>query len=246
MKKWMLFALILAALLSVCCLALADAYVVTSTQPNGYCYLYDQPSSVNGRNLGQYDNGAWIEALDWNADTTYAYVSTCDGQVGYMRKTSLSSVEQCYDIAFVNSTNPNGYCYLYDQPSSVNGTNLGQYNNGEGIIILDWYADENYAKVYTAYDKTGYIRKDCLSFNWEDADENGIIDSEGDPCTVGSTPKGYCYLYDQPTSVGSRNLGRYNDGSVIYVLDFYADDTYAYVQTSDGSTGYMRKAYLTK
>ena len=243
MKKWMLFTLVLAALLSICCLALADAYVVTSTQPNGYCYLYDQPTSVGSRNLGRYDNGAWIESLDWNADTKYAYVSTCDGQVGYMNKNSLSSLEGCYDLAFVNSTKPNGYCYLYDRPSSVNGTNLGQYNNGEGIIILDWYADENYAKVYTAYDKTGYIRKACLSFNWEDAGEGGMTD--GEIYYVGGTPKGYCYLYDQPSSVSGRNLGRYNDGSAIEMLDYYADQTYAYVRTSDGSTGYMRKAYLT-
>ncbi len=243
MKKWMLFTLVLAALLSICCLALADAYVVTSTQPNGYCYLYDQPTSVGSRNLGRYDNGAWIESLDWNADTKYAYVSTCDGQVGYMNKNSLSSLEGCYDLAFVNSTKPNGYCYLYDRPSSVNGTNLGQYNNGERIIILDWYADENYAKVYTAYDQTGYIRKACLSFNWEDAGDDGMID--GEAYYVGGTPKGYCYMYDQPSSVNGRNLGRYNDGSVIYMLDYYADKTYAYVQAPDGSTGYIRKAYLT-
>jgi hypothetical protein len=235
----MLFALTLAVLLSICCLALADTYVVASTKPNGYCYLYDQPSSVNGRNLGRYDNGAQIEVLDWDADTTYAYVSASDGKVGYMRKASLTPVGPCsvYEIRYVYSTNPNGYCYLYDQPSSVNGTNLGQYNNGAEIAILDWDADENYAKVYTADNQTGYIRKECLT---------PVYPPSLETYYVGGTPKGYCYMYDQPSSVNGRNLGRYNDGSVIYMLDYNADGTYAYVQAPDGSVGYIRKAYLTE
>ena len=57
------------------------------------------------------------------------------------------------------------YCYLYTEPSSVNGRNLGQFNNGEYIEILDWYEDTNYAKVRTVSTRqVGYIAKDALTF----------------------------------------------------------------------------------
>lgn len=243
MKKWMLFSLVLAALLSICCLAFADTCIVASMKPNGYCYLYDKPSSSQGENLGRYDNGAWIDILDWNADTNFAYVMTCDSKVGYMRKSSMISIEQCYDLCYVNSMDPYGYCYLYDMTSSVNGRNLGRYDNGSPVAVLDWYEDKNFAKVYTIDNQVGYIRKTSLTFcPPDDPGTNGT-----DVYYVSGTPKGYCYLYDRPSSSSSsRNLGRYNDGSAITVLDYNADKTYAYVQTSDGSVGYIRKAYLSK
>ena len=237
MKKWMIFALILVLLLSVCCLAFADAYIVASTEPNGYCYLYDKPSSTNGRNLGRYDNGAWIDILDWNADKNFAYVLTCDDQTGYMRKSSLIPIDRCYDLCYVNSIKPYGYCYLYDMPSSTNGRNLGRYDNGDQVAILDWYENKHFAKVYTYDNQTGYIRKTSLAFFWEEREIR----------YVSGTPKGYAYLYDKPSSSSSsRNLGRYYDGSAITVLDYNADKTYAYVLTSDGSVGYMRKSYLSE
>ena len=139
------------------------------------------------------------------------------------------------------STTPNGYCYLYDTPSSSKGVNLGRYDNGSLVAILDWYADKNYAKVYTQDNQTGYIRKTSLVFSCMEV----IIPPGSEVLYVGNTPKGYCYLYDQPSSVNGRNLGRYNDGSAITVLDYNADKTYAYVQTADGSVGYIRKAYMT-
>ena len=38
------------------------------------------------------------------------------------------------------------------------------HNNGELIYVLDWYADDNYAKVECANNgKIGYIRKACLT-----------------------------------------------------------------------------------
>ena len=64
----------------------------------------------------------------------------------------------------MDSYEPYGYCYLYDRPSSTYGNNLGRHNNGELIYVLDWYADDNYAKVECANNgKIGYIRKACLT-----------------------------------------------------------------------------------
>ncbi|MCI5565918.1 MAG: hypothetical protein MR400_09570 [Clostridiales bacterium] len=144
-----------------------DRYRVYSTNPAGYCYLYDQPSDIKGRNLGRYDNGAYFEMIDWYADDTYAQVrAESTGKYGYVRKTCLvraDSYKPAQAYAYVDSTSPNGYCYLYDQPSDIYGNNLGRYNNGAVVMIIDWNADTTYAKVETSKGKIGYIRKTCLS-----------------------------------------------------------------------------------
>ena len=40
-------------------------YVVESTSPYGYCYLYSRPSDIEGRNLGRYDNGSLVYVWDY-------------------------------------------------------------------------------------------------------------------------------------------------------------------------------------
>ena len=54
------------------------------------------------------------------------------------------------------------------------------------------------------------------------------------------SPKGYCYLYSNPSSLDeiSRNLGRYDNGEYVYVIE-YDGDGYCRVQTQDGKTGYI-------
>lgn len=54
------------------------------------------------------------------------------------------------------------------------------------------------------------------------------------------SPKGYCYLYSNPSSLDeiSRNLGRYDNGEYVYVIEYDADG-YCRVQTQDGKTGYI-------
>ena len=40
------------------------------------------------------------------------------------------------------------------------------------------------------------------------------------------SPKGYCYLYSNPSSLDdfSRNLGRYNNGEWVYVVDYKGEN----------------------
>ena len=249
-----------------------STYRVYSTNPKGYCYLYDQPSSVNGRNLGRYDNGEYIDIIDWYASDDYAKVCCqSTGKYGYIRKSCLVEEDNYpnyyrddsmnypdyssgsssssggyhislddvsgYDLYYVQSLDPYGYCYLYDKPSSVSGSNLGRYNNETAIYVVNWYADDNYALVLCLDGKIGYIRKACLTQR---------TDYDYDVCYVSSTnPYGYCYLYDQPSSVNGTNLGRHDNGEMIYVVNWYADDNYAYVKCQNGKTGYIRKTCLT-
>lgn len=157
-------------------------YVVDSTEPKGYCYMYSKPSSMGGdsRNLGRYDNGEIIFVMDYDAGQEgrdqYAYVQALDDKTGYIRVTCLKryygTVETAADKTgwyVVSSTEPRGYCYLYSTPSSMDdkSRNLGRYDNGKWIYVLDYYAGEEggdyYCRVQTLDGKSGYIRATCLA-----------------------------------------------------------------------------------
>ena len=73
-------------------------YVVESTSPYGYCYLYSLPSDVNGRNLGRYNNGSLVYVWNYYGGQqgrfNYCYVETQDGKWGYMHDYSLTPYKQ--------------------------------------------------------------------------------------------------------------------------------------------------------
>lgn len=170
MRKIVSLLLLAVLLMALVPAALADSiynyslYEVASQAPNGYCYLYDQPSSTYGKNLGRHNNGEYVGVIYYTDDWYYVYCS--DGNYGYIHDYALKPVSRLgSDWYIVNSTKPNGYCYLYSEPSSSNGRNLGRYNNGELIEIINWDASKNYA--YVRCDRTGdygYIRKTCLEY----------------------------------------------------------------------------------
>lgn len=244
-------------------------YTVQSYKPNGYCYLYDQPSSITGRNLGRYNNGESVQVIDWYASNDYAFVLCANNSVGYMSKNSLASIDAVYDTCRVYSTNPKGYCYLYDQPNSTKGKNLGRYNNGEFIDIIDWDASEKFAKVYCqSTGRYGYIGKSALisqddyqdyyDDEWNKSQNGSGSSYGGYHISLNDTslydiyyvlslePYGYCYLYDQPSSVNGTNLGRYNNDELIYVVNWDASDHFALVLCQDGKIGYINKDCLTQ
>ena len=177
MKKrvvWVLAVLLLLALLPS---ALADSiynydlYKVMSQKPNGYCYLYSEPSSSNGRNLGRHDNGEIVGVISHTDEHGgFYYVYCSNGKYGYIHDYALTPLTRANaDWYVVASTKPNGYCYLYSEPSSSNGRNLGRYDNGELVEIIDWDASDNYA--YVRCERTGdygYIRKTSLEYYWGD------------------------------------------------------------------------------
>ena len=186
MKRLISILITLALLLGTMPLAALAAnegwYIVDSTEPKGYCYMYSKPSSMDdkSRNLGRYDNGEIIFVMDYDAGREgrdqYAYVQALDGKTGYIRVTCLKryygTVETTADKTgwyVVSSTEPKGYCYLYSNPSSMDdkSRNLGRYDNGEWIYVLDYYAGEEggayYCRVQTLDGKNGYIRSTCLA-----------------------------------------------------------------------------------
>lgn len=135
----------------------------------------------------------------------------------------------------VESSKPNGYCYLYSKPSSIKGTNLGRHDNGEIVKVIrhegEWYY------VVCSNGKTGYIHDYALT-KVEPADtrERYIV--------YNNQPGGYTYLYDQPDS-SSMNLGRYENGEYVRIDNWYADEYYAYVMCErTNKYGYINKLDL--
>ena len=219
-------------------------YIVESYEPNGYCYQYDKPSSINGTNLGRHNNGETVKVISYDYSSGYDYVVCTNGKLGYIHDSLLTPYTDTLNREQyrVYSTDPAGYCYMYTKPSSINGSNLGRYDNGEIVEIVDWYADDNYAKVRSPRtQKYGYIGKRSL------VPADSYKPYEGYAYVNSTEPMGYCYLYDRPSSTYGSNLGRHNNGELIYILDWYADTNYAQVEcASDGRIGYIRKACLQR
>ena len=103
MKKIISIVLLTALLLSLISSAMAYSYsdnypeyYIYSTMPKGYCYLYDQPSDINGRNLGQLKNGEkvkkifWSEANDGNRNNGCYFVICENGKY-----TAISMITRC-------------------------------------------------------------------------------------------------------------------------------------------------------
>ena len=170
MKKIVSLLLLAALLTALIPSALADSiynytlYKVMSKSPNGYCYQYDQPSSTYGRNLGRHKNGELVGVISYTKGWYYVYCS--NGRYGYIPEKALMPVTRSQSVWYVvDSESPRGYCYLYSEPSSTYGRNLGRYNNGELIEIIDWDADENFAYVRCgSTGEYGYMGKPCLAF----------------------------------------------------------------------------------
>lgn len=132
----------------------------------GYCYCYDQPSSINGHNLGRFNNGTpvtvysrsngWCYVSGYNTKGAYIY--------GYVHYWALedpgpddNDISPCYSGRYVDchhSACP-GYCYVYDQPSSTRGNNLGRFNNGTRVDVYDYVNGWYYVSGYNS--KGAYI-----------------------------------------------------------------------------------------
>lgn len=242
-------ALLCALLLSLAPQALAYSYlddypeyVVESFQPNGYCYLYDKPSDVNGRNLGRHENGEIVKVINYD-HSGYYFVVCSNNKTGYIHDYALKPYSGTVqrERYRVYSIDPEGYCYLYDQPSDIKGRNLGRYDNGEYIQIVDWNASEAYAQVYCERtQKYGYIRKTCLvkSSDYKSADFYAVVNS--------TDPYGYCYLYSEPSDIYGQNRGRHDNGEWVRVIDWDADSIFALVECpKDKRIGYIRKTCLS-
>lgn len=221
----------------------ASTYVIQSSEPQGYLYLYDKASSTYGNNLGAYYNNTTVQVINWYGGNEFALVRTPDGRKGYMNHNYLYTQEEidARPVFTVNSLEPAGYCYMYDRDSSTYGKNLGRYNDGEKMQIIGYNTKHTWAYVYSVTTgKIGWIVLKSLT-------ETETRPIEG-TCYVDSIdPMGYCYMYDKPSSTNGKNLGRFNDFDSFDIIDWNADRNYALVRShKNNKIGYVRKGCLVK
>lgn len=171
MKRMVLLLTCLALLLSCTgafALSFSDnypLYKVESYEPNGYCYMYNKPSSIDGRNMGRFDNGSFVKVIEWDKQNGFSYVISTDGKTGYIGSKCLTKYSDTLNrpVYRTQGSNGSGYCYMYDKPSSIDGRNLGRFDDGSLVLIVDWDADASFAKVRSWNEnKYGYIGKKDL------------------------------------------------------------------------------------
>ncbi len=210
-------------------------YRVTSTYSTGYLYMYAKPNS-NGSPLATYYNDTILKVIDYEVSKDFCLAVGPDGQAGYVRKELISAQDESGSLGPVFEVfSTRLYVYMYSKPNS-GSTNLGRYDNGEEIEIIDWGTDNNYAFVRGVKDsKYGYIEKKSLL-------PSSLSPVKG-YMKVNAASRGYVYLYQKANS-GSTNLGRYNNGEQVGILDWNASETYALVYTSDQKVGYIQKSCL--
>ena len=147
----------------------------------------------------------------------------------------------------VDSDKPRGYCYLYSKPSSADSVsrNLGRYDNGEYVYVLEYDGGNGYCYVQTQDGKSGYIHDYALTRYYGDVWTNT---SSGWYMVQSKSPNGYCYLYSQPTSKNGvgYNMGRHDNGELVYVLEYDGGNGYCRVQTTEGEIGYMNEKALVR
>lgn len=147
-----------------------------------------------------------------------------------------------------------GYAYLYSNASDRDevSRNLGKYINGQVVYVLNYYGGQegqyNYCYVQTQDGKNGYMHAAALTrtyaSNWGETSEGWYIVNS-------SSPNGYAYLYSAASDRDelSYNKGRYDNGEMVYVMDYYGGQdgkyNYCYVRTQDDKTGYMHDYSLT-
>lgn len=144
-----------------------DLYEVCSKNPNGYCYMYSNPtdSDWDSVNLGRHDNGETVRVLLYDVKNSYCLCVCANGRIGFIKTAALKPYTCWGCYAYVYSTSPQGYAYLYSRPTSsdTGSRNLGRYDNGSMMEILDWYASSDYAYVRSVYTGDyGYMRKNQL------------------------------------------------------------------------------------
>ncbi len=212
-----------------------ESYRVTSTYSTGYVYMYPA-ANTSGTPLAKYDNGTILKVIDAFSYGAFALAVGPDGTAGYVAMGQLTAETESGKLGPVFEVfSKNSYCYMYAKPNS-GSTNLGRYNNGDKIEIIDWGADKNYAFVRgVKNDKYGYIQKASL--------HPSSLNPVKGYMKIKSNYNNYAYLYQQ-ASDGSTNLGRYNNGTQVGILDWAASDFYALVLTPDEKIGYIKKNCL--
>ena len=250
----MLLALITLVMLFPLSVLATETYVVEvyNEGSTGFTYVYDQPDSNKGTNIGKFTTGTYITVYRTTGKWLYVSGTTNAGKKVYGYISAANAVpeseypsRQPQDVYVINCYNAAcpGYCYVYDQPGAYNGKNLGRFNNGTEVTYLgksgQWYKVRGVTtkgKTVTGYihDFAAVPSEDYYNTGDEDNYEEWVID-----CS--SRKKKFCYIYDQKSSSSGKNLGTLSNGTVVYLVTYGSSWLYIKATTAKGKTvmGYI-------
>ena len=229
----------------------SESYVIEcyDSECNGFCYVYDSPSTTSGKNLGRFDNGTYITYYRTTGSWFYVSGYTTKNKKVYGYIHDFAAVPEAEyprghasNVYVIDCYAPDcpGYCYVYDRPSSVDGDNLGRFNNGTEVTYVGksglWYK----VKGVTTRGKTitGYIHNYSAvpadEYYSEDDSEYWVVDAS-------SRNMKYCYIYDRKSSTNGKNLGSLKNGTVVTLKKYGTQWLYVKATTTKGRTvwGYI-------
>ena len=197
MKRLLSVLAIVALLASMCGFAAAAEqkdysvegwYRVYSITPedHDYSYIYDRPSSSQGKNLGRVDDDEYVYVTyktegtgKQSSEWAYCEYGKVKGYIRYENlvytgsyrggttnnTSSYDDVEGWYVVYSIVPEN-HDYSYIYDQPSSTQGKNLCRVDDYEYVYV--YWTEQGTGKkdsvwAYCDYDGvSGYIRYENL------------------------------------------------------------------------------------
>lgn len=137
-------------------------YIAESLAPGGYTYLFSDPDVNKRQNLGDHKNGEYVRMIR-DAGNGWYYVVCSNGKEGYMEKNNLHPASETVTRDIYRVKAKNGYCYMRSNPNYDKAINLGRYNDGAYIVIINWNADPSCAAVMSPETNTyGYIDKNNM------------------------------------------------------------------------------------
>lgn len=222
MKKKLLAAVLLLALLLPCLAQAAEYAIVTGGKLN-----LRERASVNSQSLGRYSGGTWLR-LEGSPVGEWYPVTTPDGKRGYMSGNYLTFSQHGSGRAKVSYA-PGGYVNLRMGPSLDTGI-VTRVNSGTEVSILRtvgyWY----------------YVRLQQYGQTFEGYIHNSLINYGGTSATVVTRNGGKVNVRSGPSfSYGS--LGSLATGTRVTVL---LKGTGWYWISGGGLTGFMSSGYLSE
>ncbi|MBR1558943.1 MAG: SH3 domain-containing protein [Clostridia bacterium] len=193
-------------------------YRVNITMPAGHdhIYLYDQPSSSNGKNLGRIDNGDYVTGISSIERGGYTWIfCNYDGIKGYIRKNNLVKVSGGSSSSGTSSSGSSSSSASSGMSSSAKNLSNFEYrrvaSNGRGSLVFQKAPRGKSMSGHKFYDGDWiYVnvnyRKDGYSIAYENG-EYGYVDASYIDWGSSSSYSGY-------SSSGRNVYARYGDTNV--------------------------------
>ena len=245
-------------------------YRVNITMPAGHdhIYLYDQPSSSNGKNLGRIDNGEYVIGISSVERKGYTWIyCNYNGIEGYIRKNNLVKVSSGSASGGASSGSGSASSGGSGTVSFTGNVNvrtgpgldyevIGSVSQGQTLSYAGETRNDNRGVAWYSVTYNGrkrWVSSRYANLKGSSAGNNSSSYSSGIPSSAKDLSdyeyltvrsKGRGSLVFQRAPKGKSISGhKYYDGDQIYVNRYYREDGYA-VAYDNGVYGYVDASYI--